>query len=306
MSYGPTQIPPRGFCIYCGRSGVRLTDEHILPYFIGGAHVLKDPSCDDCAKITSRFELDVSRGLWGDARIAFNAPSRRKNKRQKAILMPDQYNPGQYLRIPAEEYPAAMVFYRMPKAGILQGLPEAVDLSGGWQMSSITDKDKNERFTAKYGQSPIVRFKHVPESFARLLAKIAYGQVLCSLEPNDFRAICVPYILGQKRNLSYIVGGRWSYPEIMPGIGYELRTNCIKFPGKMLIIVEIRILPNNGTPAYHVLVGDVEGDAEAHRVREKIEATYSIDITDINSYKPNSDEDFHWTPSKWPLPTWRG
>lgn len=306
MSYGPTHIPSRGMCIYCKRSGLRLTDEHILPYFIGGAHVLKGASCDDCAKITSSFERDVSRELWGDARIAYNAPSRRKKKRPKNILMPDRYNPGQYLRIPAEEYPAVMVFYRMPKAGILQGLSENVDLSERWQLSSPADTDKIERFTVKYGQRPVMRFRNVPESFARLLAKIAYGQALCSLDPEDFRPICLPYILGQKKNLSYVVGGRWSYPEVLPGVGYEMRTNCIKFPGRLLIVVEIRILPNNGTPAYHVVVGDVEGEAEAYRVFEKIEATFSIEITDVNAYKPVVDDAFHWMPSKWPLPAWGG
>ncbi|WDH23626.1 HNH endonuclease [Pseudomonas chlororaphis] len=304
MTHGPTHIPSRGICIYCKRSEVRLADEHILPYFIGGAHILKDASCGDCAKITSNFEREVSRDLWGDARVAFDAPSRRKKKRPKVILMPDQYNPGQYLRIPAEDYPAAMVFYRMHKAGILQGLPEQVDLSPKWELTSITDTAKNERFTLKYGQPPIVRFRHVPDSFARLLAKIAYGQVLCSLDPDDFRPVCLPYILGQKKNLSYIVGGRWSYPEMQPGIGYEMRTNCIRFPGRLLIIVEIQIYPNNGTPAYHVLVGDVEGHAESDRVFAKVEATYSVDVTDIGLYKPVADDAFHWMPSSWPLPAW--
>lgn len=218
--------------------------------------------------------------------------------------MPDRYNPGQKLRIPPEDYPAVMVFYRMPKAGILQGLHEEIDLSTQWQLSSPTDTDKIERFTAKYGQPPVMSFKNVPDSFGRLLIKIAYGQVLCSLAPDDFRPICLPYILGLKKNLSYIVGGRWSYPEMKPGLGYELRTNCIKFPGRLLIMAEIRILPNNETPAYHVLVGDVEGETEANRIFEKIEATYSIDVTDISLYTPIVDDAFHWMPSKWPLPAW--
>ncbi|RUL68413.1 HNH endonuclease [Dyella choica] len=81
MTNGPTRIPSKGLCIYCGRSGLRLTDEHILPYFIGGQHVIEEASCDDCAKITTKFELDVGRELWGDARIAFNAPSRRKKEK---------------------------------------------------------------------------------------------------------------------------------------------------------------------------------------------------------------------------------
>jgi hypothetical protein len=89
-----------------------------------------------------------------------------------------------------------------------------------------------------------------------------------------------------------------------PGIGYEMRTNCIKFPGRLLIIVEIQILPNNVTPTYHVLVGDVQGDEEADRVYKKIEATYSFDVTNTSTYKPVDDDVFHWMPSNWPLPAW--
>ncbi len=304
MSHGPTHIPSRDVCIYCRCTGVRLTDEHIMPYFIGGAHVLKGASCDNCAKITSRFERDVSRDLWGDARIAYDAPSRRKKNRPKIMLMRDPYNQDRKLRVLPEDYPAVMIFYRMRKAGILQGLPETVDLSSTWELVTPTDTDKIERFTAKYGQRPIMSFKNVPDSFARLLAKVAYGQVLCSLDPDDFRPICVPYILGQKKNISYVVGGRWSYSEMKPGIGYEMRTNCIKFPGRLLIIVEIQIIPNNVTPTYHVLVGDVQGDEEADRVYKKIEATYSFDVTNTSTYKPVDDDVFHWMPSNWPLPAW--
>lgn len=89
-----------------------------------------------------------------------------------------------------------------------------------------------------------------------------------------------------------------------PGIGYEMRTNCIKFPGRLLIIVEVQILPNNVTPTYHVLVGDVEGDEESEKIYNKIEATYSLNITNASIYKPIDDDTFHWLPSHWPLPAW--
>lgn len=302
MSHGPTHIPSQGYCIYCKKSGVRLTDEHIMPYFIGGAHVLKEASCDSCAKITSRFELDVSRELWGDARIVYNAPSRRKKKRPKHILMRDEHNPGHKMKIPVKDCPAAMVFYKMPKAGILQGLPESVDLSQSWELVSPVDEDKINNFTAKYGQRPVMSFRHVPDSFARLLVKIAYGQALCTLAPEDFHPICLPYILGQKKNLSYIVGGRGSYSDIKPELGYEMKTIYLKAPDKLLIIVEIRILPNSSTPTYHIVVGYVEGEKNSDQIYEKFKRTDSFDITNRSTKDSINNEDLHWMPSIWPLP----
>lgn len=63
MTHGPTRIETKGECIYCRAKDVDLTDEHILPYFIGGTHIIKDASCKRCAKITSKFERDIAKGL---------------------------------------------------------------------------------------------------------------------------------------------------------------------------------------------------------------------------------------------------
>ncbi|WP_223496791.1 HNH endonuclease [Pseudomonas sp. A-RE-26] len=304
MSHGPTYIASKGYCIYCKRSEVRLTDEHIFPYFLGGAHVIKNASCDDCARITSKFEMDVARELWGDARASYNAPTRKKKNRKKHIIQPDFYNPGQTILVPIEEFPAAMVFYQMPKAGILQGLPDSVDLSTQWTPVAIHDTDKDNKFKEKYGKFATSRFRHVPDSFARLLVKIAYGQVLFSLDPDDFRPFCLPYILEPKKNLSYIVGGRSSSPEPKEGIGYEIKTNCIKFPKRLLIIVEIQLLSNASTPSYHVFVGDVVGESEIKRAYDKIEATWAVEVDYDHCYKAVSDDAFHWMPSHWPLPAW--
>ncbi|QIE23574.1 hypothetical protein SBC1_14610 [Caballeronia sp. SBC1] len=225
MTHGHTRVPPKGACIYCGKTGCKLTDEHILPYFIGGQHVIDEASCDRCARITSKFELDVGRDLWGDARVSFGAPSRRKNKRPKYFSHPNKFAPHYPIKVPFSDYPAAMIFYKMQPAGILVGLPSSVNQAGRWELISIADKAKLNQFKLEYGVDPIARFKHVPDSFARLLIKIAYGQVLCSLDPADFNAICLPYILEEGRNYSYIVGGRWDLP---PPLSRELVIRSIQ------------------------------------------------------------------------------
>jgi len=69
MSHGHTRIPTRGYCIYCGATGVRLTDEHVVPLALGGVHILEDASCDTCADITKKFEQDVARSNYGDSAL---------------------------------------------------------------------------------------------------------------------------------------------------------------------------------------------------------------------------------------------
>jgi len=117
-----------------------LTDEHIVPKSLGGQHILEEASCRDCAKITARFEQDVAREMWGDARIAFNTPSRRKTKRPTHIYLSHPETPHDCsldLKIRYADYPAPLIFYQMHRAGILQGLPEDVDVSMFWKTTAI-------------------------------------------------------------------------------------------------------------------------------------------------------------------------
>lgn len=302
MSHGPTTIDTKGACIYCNANDVELTDEHVLPYFIGGAHILSKASCRACAKITTKFERHIAKGLWDDARNAYDAPSRRKKKRKKYIILDDQRILGNKLKIPFNEYPAPMTFYLMDTAGLLLGLPESVDLSNKWTFKAIVDQKKLDAFESKYpGQlTAKMRFNH--DSYARLLEKIGYCQILCSLDTDDFRAICLPYILGEKPNHSFIVGGSNNIPEPQPEVGYSMSTICYGTSTYILLIVAIRILADNHTPVYHVVVGDVSGKDNVQHVRNKISATYDVTIPDDTSCTQNPEDKYHWMPRVWPLP----
>src|SRR5712671_1076196 len=129
MSHGHTRIASKGACIYCGKTEMPLTDEHVVPFALGGQHILEDASCLACADVTKNFEQDVAREMWGGARTSYNAPSRRKKQRKKYILLTDPENPARRIKVPYNEYPAAMVFYKMGRAGLLEGMQDSVDLA---------------------------------------------------------------------------------------------------------------------------------------------------------------------------------
>ncbi len=306
MSRGPTQIASKGACIYCKRADVRLTDEHILPLALGGVHVIKEGSCQNCAKITSKFELDVARHMWGDARKSYGGVSRRRKRWEKNITLDDIKTSGEKINIPFDEYPAGFVFYLMKRAGSLIGLSEDIDQSKIWEFRVVADDDRMKKFEKRYPGRLTIRFKHVPDSFARLLAKIGYGQILCSLDPEDFEPICLPYILGTKANPSYLVGGRWTIPPPSPGIGYEMSTNCVVSEDKLLLIAEIRLYANVHSPVYHVVVGRVRGPERVAHALGKVQATCIVAVTDANLYAPPMDDKFHWLPRVWPPSLFHG
>jgi hypothetical protein len=269
MPFGPTYFPTKGVCIYC-RADSNLTDEHIVPFALGGQHVLREASCHACAKITSKFELKVARDLWGDARTSFNAQSRRKKNRWTSISMRDVNNPGNSFNVPASEYPAGFVFYKMGLPGILQGLPEDVDVSSQWTFLIVDDDKRRNEFLKKQTSKLVLQFRHVPQEFGQLLCKIAYGQLLTTCGLDDFGPLCLPYIMGQKVNVSHIVGGTFGAVSPDPSAGYRLNTTgLIASPTKMLLIVTIRLYAKTHAPEYQVVGGEVNGVENISKFIEK-------------------------------------
>lgn len=288
---------------------MRLGDEHIVPFSIGGQHIIEDASCDACANITKKFEQDVMRGIWGDARVSYGAPTRRKKERKQKthIILDDPKGSRPSLRIPYSEYPAPMFFYRMNTAGLLQGMPETVDISQFWQITTVVDQAKLDAFEKSYPGRLTAKFRHQPISFARLLAKIGYGHILTTLDPSDFRPICLPYILGTKVNVSFVVGGEFEPPPPQEGLGYALGTAVFGTHERIMIVAEIRLLANNRTPRYHVVVGDVHGVTNVERILPRIGSLELVRSShDALSLPPLTSEKVHCMPTAWPLPFWTG
>lgn len=73
-------------CMYCGSLKDKdLTDEHIIPFGMGGDLVFRKSSCKDCARKTSQDEMKILRGFMYDGRLVGNLPSRRKKNQPTTI-----------------------------------------------------------------------------------------------------------------------------------------------------------------------------------------------------------------------------
>lgn len=67
-----------GRCIYCGETRGILTEEHVSPLGLNGLITLRDASCSECNKATSRIEEYVLRRMWGAARTEMGYRTRHK------------------------------------------------------------------------------------------------------------------------------------------------------------------------------------------------------------------------------------
>ena len=244
-------FPGFGKCIYCGAKQ-NLTDEHIIPLSLGGKHVLSNASCRNCAKRTSRLERKIARDFWGDARLAYDAPSRRKSRNPKYLDMDG-------LRIRADQFPGQFIFYHMPAPGILEGLHENVDTSRLWKLCAYGDKARLEKLHQKHPSRVKFRIRHFPTEFGQLLIKVGYTQTLTVLSPDELQHSFAPYIFSEKPNVSYIVGCAKAPPIIPKGLGSFLGNYMVGDLNKVLIVAQIQIFSELSSPVYDVVVGTVEG-----------------------------------------------
>lgn len=266
---------------------------------------MQKASCQACAAITSAFELEVARNLWGDARTSYGAPTRHKKKERKTHqVLRDPKGLDSDIAVPMDQYPGVFVFYTMGPAGILVGRGRNEDLCGTWGFSTIVDEARLQALEKAHPGRVTASFKHVPASFGRLLAKIGYCQILCSLDADEFTPLCLPYILGTESNVSYVVGARTGIDAPQKGIGYSLKTLKVGSHDRIILSAEIRLFADSHSPTYHVVVGEAIGEERVRRIGEKLEATYSVTLAEDFEASAEPPDEFHWMPRIWPLPHW--
>jgi len=112
--------PIVGRCIYCG-STTQLSDEHVLPYGLGGKLVLKRASCRSCAKVTAALEQRLLRGHWWPYRqilgIKTRSASYPKYRPVSLISATGEKRPAKVL---SEDYPIVL-FLDFDPPSILSG-----------------------------------------------------------------------------------------------------------------------------------------------------------------------------------------
>lgn len=67
-------LPPLGKCCYCGESEsvkTALTDEHIIPEFLGAGLVLPRATCAECQRIIQKYESSIATDMFDSVRRSF-------------------------------------------------------------------------------------------------------------------------------------------------------------------------------------------------------------------------------------------
>ena len=245
---------PVSRCIYCGSTD-NLTDEHIVPFGLGGAWVLPESSCPKCQKITCKVEDACLRKMLKRTRIQRGLPTRRKTKRRaERVRAKVVTKKGAHLvDVPYGNAPKILAMMTFLPPDILLGLAAQtgnVVHIGHWAKTDLGQWAKRHGVREARSRVPL----H-PLFFARMLAKIAHSFAIAKLGAGTFQPLLPDLILGQPDWLfTYVIGGELATVPATDNL-HELSLGRHEVAEDSYWVARIRLFADEGAPVYNVVVG---------------------------------------------------
>lgn len=239
-------------CIYCGASGCRLTDEHIVPYSLNGTLVLPRASCDACSEVTKRFEQTVARSMYGTLRIKRGFKTRRKKERPSSFTAVeiDENGVETYKPIPTSLLPTTYLALELPPPGILTGAPKSM-MNPEMKIHLKADVREIEAVLTGLGVGELeIGNDLMWGEFSRLLAKIGHCYAMAVLRGKGYEPLLPDIILGRSEFLSHYVGGLLG--ELPDS---DLWLSLVRAGDAMYLTAGIILLGRGRLPPYQVVVG---------------------------------------------------
>ena len=243
-----------GTCIYCGRPDDQLTEEHIVPFALGGKHTLDAAVCEQCQTSFNReIETPLLQNALLQSRAKYGWRSRKNKKRlissNTLIPLPTDPNSGTLSpeTVRARDYRGPSMLLRVAeRPRLLTGR------TGGISIGLVSDSDGMKPGT-HYISS--MRLEDL-DLMAKLLMKI--GHAYCHFEGvKSF----TPFLKDGMWNPCLFVGAPSSAePIAATGLNYgmELREE------NRLLIVKVQLFALGPLVYSHdVIVGGLPGWAMA-------------------------------------------
>ena len=253
----PANSPDVGECIYCGTRQEPLRREHAVPYGLNGPWTLLRASCEQCAKITHRFERDTLRGLLPNIRNVLSMQTRRRSQRSSTLpLVLERRGIREVVQVPSRDFPLYLPMPLLPPPGSSVGRPPIRSVSGQLNFIHIAGPSF-EQICTRYVDVDFVgaRLTFSPDEFGRTIAKIAFCAAIYVLGIAPF--INTPIrqiILGHDRCVGHLVGG-WEGEPVNDT--NRLHAMQVRASGTDVHVI-LRLFAQFGAPEYHVMLGPAD------------------------------------------------
>lgn len=255
--------PAANVCIYC-QSRHDLSDEHIIPYGMGGRLLLPKSSCKACSTITSEIERTCLRKMYGPLRLLYGLPSRRRKARPDKLPLMVKHRAGDewsVLHVPQDRYPFLVTFPYLSSPGLLAG-EERCDALGPvtdrvWIRGASPSHSFHSLLASLRNELGVHAIQPTSDldvaAFCRLLAKVAIAYVAAERESSEVSPALASMVIGNKlEGCRYFIGGSETNE---PAVNRLHEISLTTFQPSNILAVRIRFLAKLGTPTYWVALG---------------------------------------------------
>lgn len=253
-----------GRCIYCGSADPPLTDEHIIPFGLGGEDVLAAASCMECQRaINSGYESRLLRSSLLPFRTVLGLPTR--NTRERPTHFRVELNRGGTWvteDVPVAAYPAIVSWPVFYPPSSLDGRPET-----GLRFRRLLSIAVNQPTPESPDNPELVRLgatqirlsiRIQPFDLAREIAKIGYGYAVAVHGVDAINPSVIPTILNVSDDAYRWVG--CTEDTMAPAaLGAPHTVQVGLLGGTVAARVQLFSEPalRDGVPEYLVLVGQL-------------------------------------------------
>ena len=240
-----------------------MTDEHVIPFGLGGTLVLPKSSCRACAAKAALLEQTIQRMILGPFRIRLGLPTRRKKERPSELdfYVTRQGTISKKL-VPISEFPLVYHAAKLPPPRTLLGLPPTERLD--YEMVAIMDSKVVAEHLRHDGEgfSP---GQFEPISFFRFLAKIGHSYAIGRLGADHFNPVLCDIVLGKPEiliaDLFQLIGGGprikdATYEDPTLRTLHAMSTRSEVRSGCRYVIVSVQLFSFLNAPTYDVIVGE--------------------------------------------------
>ncbi len=259
-----------GKCIYCNKTDLPLTDEHVIPLSLAGTMVLKNASCEECRKITSKYERNPIHENWIEARACLDYPSRRSKLKDMTfsmdVVLKDETET--ILQLNKDETLGITLFPEFPLPAFFGN----ADYKYGAVWIALRTigfgKVDLKEFSDKHDIKQIIgSTKYKGNHFEIMITRIAYCAVVAYLGPNALsKNFVLPTILGEIDDVGYWLGCDYE-GNVVPHMGKVQASNVMglgllsRADGTKCLMVSIKFFAASDAPEYIVVVGEPTPEA---------------------------------------------
>lgn len=255
---------PLGRCLYCERTD-SLSEEHVIPFGIGGRFIIPAASCPACSTVTSEFERRVLRGFMAAARAVAGFPTRRPKERPAAIPVTVTHFTGSATHlVPVEAATALLPLPLFEVPGVLASRNPGGDILLIGHETIRFGIDPAVMAGALEAEEIVLQGSWDIVSFARMLVKIGVGFASAACGPLPLEDVPLLGFLqtGDTREVSHWLGS--AHVAVSPGLEGATHTAVLRVSdhptdaSTRLVSVQIKLFANSGAQGYEVVVASAD------------------------------------------------